>query len=206
MGCGGGVLFYRSDFISIKNVFKKEGVYMPLPNEHIYTINDILALPEGQRAELIDGVIYDMAPPSRIHQRLVLNISRIIADHIDQRRKDCEINISPFGVYPGNDNKNYLEPDIIVVCDKKKLDNTGCHGAPDWIIEVVSPGTRQMDYMRKLFLYHRSGVLLYWIVDPSDNTVTVYDFKADTMERYLFTDSIPVAICEDFAIRVADFK
>ena len=150
---------------------------MPLPKEHLYTIEDIYALPDGERAELIDGQIYYMAPPKRRHQRIVLNLSWKIADHIDSKGGSCEVNIAPFAVFLSEDDLNYVEPDISVVCDPKKLDDQGCKGAPDWVIEVVSPGTRRMDYGVKLFKYRTAGVREYWIVDPASRTVSVYTLE-----------------------------
>ena len=148
-----------------------------LKKEDIYTINDIYTLPDGERAELIDGKIYYMAPPGRTHQRLLFSLSRKIADHIDSENGDCEVNIAPFAVFLNSDDTNYVEPDISVVCDLSKLDEKGCHGAPDWIIEIVSPGNKPMDYFTKLFKYRSSDVREYWIVDPAKEMTTVYRFE-----------------------------
>lgn len=173
-----------------------------LRKEEIYTTQDIDLLPEGARAELIDGQIYDMAPPTRTHQRILGLLYRKIADHIDSNKGRCEVNIAPFAVYLNNDDLNYVEPDICVVCDPGKLDDRGCHGAPDWILEVVSPGSRQMDYFKKLFKYRTAGVKEYWIVDPMKNQVVVYDFKQDRIEEYSFEEQIPVGIFEGFSLSV----
>ncbi|MCD7882723.1 MAG: Uma2 family endonuclease [Lachnospiraceae bacterium] len=173
---------------------------MPLPKEQIYTIDDIYALPDTLRAELIDGRIYYMAPPSRKHQRIVLSLSRKIADYIDAKGGSCEVNISPFGVFLNENDSTYLEPDISVVCDPNKLSDRGCEGAPDWIIEIVSPGSRQHDYLTKLFLYRPAGVLEYWLVDPDKNRITVYDFAKNEQNEYSFTDVVPVGIYSDFSI------
>ena len=115
------------------------------PKEKIYTVADIYNLPDGQRAELIDGKIYNMAPPSRIHQRIVLSLSRKLADYVEQNHKECEVDIAPFAVFLNKDDYNYLEPDVSVICDQSKLDDRGCNGSPDFIIEVVSPSTMRMD-------------------------------------------------------------
>ena len=96
---------------------------MPLPKQKAYTIEDIYTLPDGERAELIDGQIYYMAPPTRTHQRIVLSLSRKIADYIDSNNGICEVNVSPFAVFLNADDKRYLEPDVFVVCDKDKLDD-----------------------------------------------------------------------------------
>lgn len=170
--------------------------------EEPYTIEDIYALPEGQRAELIDGRIYDMAPPSRKHQGILLSLSRKIADYIDSQNGSCEVDIAPFAVLLNEDALNYVEPDISVICDKSKLDDTGCHGAPDWIIEIVSPSSKRMDYLIKLFKYRNAGVKEYWIIDESKNRITVYNFAHDTIEEYSFSDDVPVGIYEEFSIKV----
>ena len=174
---------------------------MPLPKQKTYTIEDIYALADGERAELIDGQIFYMAPPTRTHQRIVLSLSRKIADYIDQNSGTCEVNVSPFAVYLNADDKRYLEPDIFVVCDQDKLDEKGCHGAPDWVIEVVSPGSREMDYYIKLALYKESGVRLYWMVDIERKTIVVYDLEHESIPAlYHFVDSVPVVIYLDFKI------
>ena len=102
-----------------------------------YTIEDIYALPEGKRAELIDGQMYMMAAPSRTHQRICLALLRKIADYIDKKGGSCEVDIAPFAVFLNADDKTYVEPDISVICDKEKLNDKGCNGAPYWIIEIV---------------------------------------------------------------------
>ena len=167
---------------------------MDLANEPLYTVKYIENLPEGERAELIDGVIYDMASPTRMHQRLLFELARIIADFIDNNKGECEVNVAPFAVYLNNDEYNYVEPDLFVVCDKEKLDDKGCHGAPDWIIEVVSSSSQRMDYELKLFKYRTAGVREYWIVDPKAETVFVHNFEKNEMETYRFSDLVPVRI------------
>ncbi len=173
-----------------------------LKKEELYTIEDIYALPDGKRAELIDGRIYYMAPPTRTHQQLLLSLSRKIADYIDAKKGDCEVNIAPFAVFLSEDGTDYVEPDIAVICDLSKLDDKGCHGAPDWIIEIVSPGNKPMDYFTKLFKYRTAGVREYWIVDSERNMITVYGFEKETMEQYSFDEEIPVGIYEGLFLRV----
>lgn len=173
-----------------------------LRKEAIYTIKDIYALPDGARAELLDGKIYYMAPPSREHQRILLSLSRSIADYIDSRGGNCEVNIAPFAVFLSQDDINYVEPDISIVCDSSKLDDKGCHGAPDWIIEIVSPGSRSMDYFKKLLKYQAAGVREYWIVDPASKQVMVYRFEKDIVEQYPFGEKVPAGIYEGFSIKV----
>lgn len=139
---------------------------MSSKNEKTYTIEDIYNLPEGSRSELIDGKIYMMAPPNRLHQEMVLGLARKIADHIEKNHGSCKPFIAPFAVFLNADDKTYVEPDISVICDSKKLTEDGCSGAPEWIIEIVSPGSKRMDYMVKLFKYRNAGVKEYWIADP----------------------------------------
>lgn len=173
---------------------------MPLPQERIYTTEDIYNLPEGTRAELIDGHIYYMAPPTRRHQQILLSLSRSIADYIDQNTGTCEVDIAPFAVFLNKNDKNYVEPDISVICKKDNLSDKGCMGAPDWIIEIVSPGSRRMDYFVKLFKYRTAGVREYWIVDPEKNRILVYSFESEDTMEYSFSDSVPSGIYTDFSI------
>lgn len=175
---------------------------MPLLQEKIYTIDDIYALPDGERAELIDGDIYYMAPPNRIHQKISWKLHQAIANYIDSNKGTCEVYAAPFAVFLNEDNKNYVEPDISVICDKNKLTDKGCKGAPDWIIEIVSTGSRRMDYYTKLFKYRTAGVREYWIVDPEKERVTVYNFEKETTDEYTFNSPVPVGIYEGFSITV----
>jgi len=175
---------------------------MPALKTETYTIDDIYALPDGQRAELIDGVIYDMAPPNIKHQRISNYLSTEISLYIRAKKGSCEVFTAPFAVFLNANNKTYVEPDISVICDKTKLENEkGCMGAPDWIIEIVSQSTKRMDYGLKLFKYCNSGVREYWIVDPMKNSVMVYNFeKEPTMEEYSFSDKVKSGIYEDLEI------
>lgn len=178
---------------------------MALPLGKSYTIEDIYALPEGQRAELIDGQMYMMAPPMRIHQKLVSQFTTTISNYISSKHGDCEVYPAPFAVFLNKDDRNYVEPDISVICDKSKLDDKGCNGAPDWIIEITSPSNPQNDYGIKLFKYRTAGVREYWIVNPSKQTVIVYDFEnEEKTNQYSFDDTVPVCIYEDFNICIAD--
>ena len=167
----------------------------------LYTLEDIYALPEGQRAELIDGQIFYMAPPSRKHQRLTIELSTLINNYIKSNNGSCEVDVAPFAVFLNADDKNYVEPDISVICDRNKLNDKGCMGAPDWIIEVVSPASRCMDYATKLFKYRTAGVREYWIVDAEKNRITAYTFGSEeNMNEYSFTDDVPVFIYPGFSV------
>ncbi len=178
---------------------------MEFPREKLYTIDNIYDLPSGQRAELIDGHMYMMSPPSRIHQKLVNRLSQTITNYIDSRHGNCEVYPAPFSVFLNEDDRNYVEPDISIVCDSDKLDDRGCNGAPDWVIKITSPSDPQRDYGIKLFKYRAAGVREYWIVNPLARTVNVYDFDRDAgTNLYVFDDCIPVCIYEDLRIRISD--
>ena len=178
---------------------------MEFPQEKIYTIEDIYALPEGRRAELIDGRMYMMAPPRRIHQEIVSQFTKVIGQYIDAHDGLCKVYPAPFAVFLNQDDRNYVEPDISVICDRKKLNEYGCNGAPDWVIEVISPSDPQRDYGIKLFKYRTAGVREYWIVNPLTHTVTVYDFEHETgTNQYVFDDTIPVCIYEDLNICISE--
>ena len=179
---------------------------MPLPKEELYTIDDIYSLPEGERAELIDGQIYNMAPPSRHHQEITMELSTAIQSYIRSKKGNCRVYAAPFAVQLDEDSHTYVEPDISVICDPNKLDERGCKGAPDWIIEIVSPASRRMDYYTKLFRYRTAGVREYWIVDPSKNQIIVYDFEHGDMEQFTFQDSIKAGIYEDLFIRLENVE
>ena len=178
----------------------KRSGFMPLEEKRVYTIDDIENLPEGERAELIDGKIYYMSSPRLVHQRLLVELSARIYNYIKEKGGPCEVLPAPFAVFINKDRHNYVEPDISVICDKSKLDERGCHGAPDWVIEIVSTSSRQMDYYRKLFKYCSAGVREYWIVDPERNRVLVYNSENEEIQDCTFADSVKVGIYEDFYI------
>lgn len=173
---------------------------MPFPKEHIYTIEDIYNLPEGQRAELIDGRFYNMAPPSPKHQAITGELFADIRNYVREKGGPCKIYISPFAVFLNKDDTNYVEPDITVICKPDKIDSRGCKGAPDWVVEVVSPGSRRMDYSIKLFKYRSAGVREYWIVDPDKNRIMVHNFEHEDINEYTFSDTVKTGIYEDLSI------
>ena len=173
---------------------------MPLPKEELYTTDFIYNLPDGERAELIDGQIYYMAPPTFTHQKLIFELSLAIGNYIKSKKGICEVIPAPFAVFLNEDDKNYVEPDISVICDKSKLTDKGCTGAPDWIIEIVSPGSIRMDYHIKLFKYRTAEVREYWIVDPLKNRIMVYNFETETVEEYTFSDKVKASIYNNLEI------
>ena len=178
---------------------------MPLPKHHTYTSEDYWNLPDGERAELIDGQLYNMAPPSRMHQRLIMELSATIRDYIRSHHGSCQVYPAPFAVNLNADDKDWVEPDISVICDNHKLTDRGCDGAPDLVIEVVSPSSSRMDYIIKLNLYMTAGVREYWIVDPSRQRTTVYHLESgDAPTIFAFNQTLSVGIFPELEICIAD--
>ena len=178
---------------------------MPLANQKSYTIEDIYNLPEGARAELIDGSLYMMASPSRMHQEIVGELFGVIRDYIKKENGSCKTYVAPFAVFLNQDDRTYVEPDISVICDKSKLDDRGCVGAPDWIIEIASPSTKRTDYGVKLFKYRSAGVREYWIVNPLTRTVNVYALEKEELnDQYSFDDDIAVCIYDNLTINITE--
>ena len=134
----------------------------PVKSDRSYTVEDYYKTPEGVHMELINGVFYDMAPPNRAHQKISGELFGTIRDHIRSKGGSCEVYAAPFGVqlFP-DDDTTVVEPDINVICDKNKLTDRGCTGAPDWIIEIISPSTTSRDYIKKRELYKKAGVRYY---------------------------------------------
>ena len=178
---------------------------MPLPKKLGYTSMDYWNLPEKCRAELIDGQLYDMAPPDFMHQKLVSVLHYTIFDYIKAKKGICEVIPSPFAVNLNADDKTWVEPDISVICDNNKINSRGCEGPPDWIIEIVSPSSTKTDYIIKLFKYRSAGVREYWIINPMKQVVQTYYFEPDEDSNlFSFQDTIPVHIFPDLAICVSE--
>lgn len=187
---------------------------LPLRDAQRHTYGEYRAWPEDVRYELIDGVAYAMAPPVRVHQRVAGELFRQIADALED--SPCEVNIAPFDVRlpdideADDDILTAVQPDIVVVCDRNKLDVRGCRGAPDLVIEVLSPSTAAHDQTVKLAAYERHGVKEYWLVHPADRIVTVYKWAngaygrpaISEFEGSLASEAVP-AISIDWARIVA---
>lgn len=175
---------------------------MALAQAKICTEEDYYNIPEDVRAELIDGQIYYQAAPSRVHQEISSALHICIGNYINSKKGSCKVYYAPFAVKLFKDRKNIVEPDISVICDPDKLTEQGCTGAPDWIIEIISPGNPEHDYIRKLNLYKDAGVREYWIVDPRNEKVFVYFFdQAEfSVDSYTFQDRIKVNIYDDLWI------
>lgn len=185
---------------------RKEESFMEKRDGKGYTIADIEALPDGERAELIDGEMFMMATPMTVHQRILVKLVFEIETYIRKNKGNCELLPAPFGVFIKKDERNYVEPDISVICHGDKLDEKGCHGAPDWVIEIVSPSSRKMDYVRKTALYQETGVREYWIVDPDRETVTIYEAdRWDIPSCHSFSERIQTGIYKDLYLDFTEF-
>lgn len=171
------------------------------------TVADMEALPESTRAELIDGVIYDMAAPTIAHQRIVGFLTVEISLYIRSKGGKCEVFPAPFDVQLDKDEYTLVQPDISVICDKDKLSNgKRCIGAPDWVIEVVSPSSDTSDYKLKLFKYQAAGVREYWIIDPDAERISVFRFESDTFQILPFTATVKSGIYPDLEINFSGLE
>ncbi len=162
-----------------------------------YTIEDIIALPEDVRAELIDGVIYDMASPTQTHQLIAGEVHRQISTFILDHKGGCIPYIAPMDVQLDCDDKTMLEPDVMIVCNPDRQDRKRIYGAPDFVLEVLSPSTRKKDCYIKQQKYMDAKVREYWIVDPDQKVVIVHFFESELSPQiYPMYDPIPVNIYE----------
>lgn len=176
----------------------------------VYTYTDYESFTENQRLEIIDGYIYNMSPaPSRIHQEIISKLITTLNNYINSNNGKCKVYPAPFDVFLNDtdniDNcKNIVQPDISVICDINKLNDKGCVGSPDFIIEVVSPFNPSNDYIRKLSLYERFKVREYWIVNPMNKNILVYilddNMKYAAPVYYTFETKIKVGIYDNLEI------
>ena len=170
-----------------------------------FTVEDYLKLPEEERMEIIDGVIYDMAAPTDIHQVIRDEVFARFREHVRKKKGKCITITSPIDVQLDCDNRTMVQPDVIIVCDRNKFKKGRIFGAPDLVVEVLSDSTRKKDIVIKTSKYCNAGVREYWIVDPKKKRVHVYQFEEDYAPTiYTFADKVPVGIwnneCEvDFA-------
>ena len=161
------------------------------------TIEDYYALPEDTRVELMDGVFYDMYSPTFLHQRIAGEIYRQIANYIMDQGGDCQPFVSPVDVQLDCDQWTMVQPDVGIICDKNQVKKWGIYGAPDFLVEIISPSTKVKDYTKKLFKYMNAGVREYWILDPYQQKLLVYFFESETYPVIYGVDQpVPVGIYE----------
>jgi Uma2 family endonuclease len=171
-------------------------------NYKCYTCDEVDSWDSDERYELIDGELYLMASPLRVHQKISFDLSRQFGNFLFG--KSCEAYCAPFAVYLNDDNFTKVEPDIVVVCDKSKLTDKGLRGAPDLIIEILSPSSLRRDKITKFNLYLNAGVREYWIVEPENEIVSVYILRNGeyTVRSYSETDTISVNVLEGCLIEL----
>ncbi len=174
-----------------------------------FTYRDYLGWPDGERWELIHGHAYNMTPaPSRRHQELSVELLRQFANFLLD--KPCKVFGAPFDVrLPDKDEadadiQTVVQPDILIVCDESKLDDRGCKGSPDLVVEIMSPATARKDLKEKFRLYEEKGVREYWVVEPSAKTVMVFRRSEEGVfgrpEVYSEEDMLTVGIFDGLAV------
>ena len=192
---------------------------LKLDREETYTYADYLEWDENVRAEIINGHVYMMSPPLTIHERISRKLYMKLANFLEG--KTCEVFDAPFGVrlFPKEDKSDntVVEPDIVVICDPSKIDERGCNGAPDLVIEILSPSNRYKDRLLKFHSYLKAGVREYWVVFPDENIIEVnvlndeqylhrlYGInEPDTKEDERAPEIIPVSVLPGFEIDLKD--
>ncbi|KLU59470.1 hypothetical protein CEB3_c44560 [Peptococcaceae bacterium CEB3] len=182
---------------------------LPQKEKAEYSYADYLTWPEDERWEIIDGIAYLRAAPSPRHQEIL--VALLVPFYYYLAGKPCKIYPAPFSVRLAGNAKEkdenirkVVEPDITVVCDKTKLDDKGCHGAPDLIVEIVSPSSAKMDKLIKFDKYEKAGVKEYWLVEPDPKLVTVFTLQDDRKygrpDIYTEEDTVKVSIFPDLVI------
>lgn len=176
-------------------VAESKSYYGPAKRPGEYTLKDYYALPEDQRVELIDGMFYDMTSPAGVHQLLAGAIFADLLAYVQREGGDCMPIISPFDVQLDKDDRTMVEPDVMIVCDRKKIKRRCVYGAPDFIVEILSPSTKKKDLTIKMKKYMDAGVREYWIIWPDTQKVAVYMLDGDMCPTiYGFDSCIPVGI------------
>ena len=180
---------------------------LPGKKQGEYTLDDYLALPDDRRVELIDGVFYDMTGPSYTHQSVVGQIHWQLINQKKAHTCPCHPFVAPADVQLDCDNRTIVQPDVLVVCDLSRIQNGRYFGAPDFVVEVLSPSTRNKDMFLKAGKYQNAGVRELWLVDPKERRVMSYDFREGEVRLsiYGFEDKVPVLISDgdcavDFAL------
>ena len=183
----------------------------PQENMQSFTAEDYYETPEGYPLELINGRFFVMKSPGARHQSIVYELGYAIGSYIKKHKGKCRVYPGPFDVELPTEKGTVVVPDITVICDTSMVDEKGCKGVPDWIIEVLSSSTQSRDKKEKLEVYEMVGVREYWIVDPIENKVCVYRrAKAEGQrgyslpDTYTFDDEILSGLFEGFEIRMSE--
>ncbi|MDD6207267.1 MAG: Uma2 family endonuclease [Clostridiales bacterium] len=177
-----------------RNMVREEPAYSA-HKQGSYTVDDYRALPEEKRVELIDGYFYDMSAPTFLHQRIGGEVYRQIANFIMEHEGDCQPLIAPVDIQLDCDEKTMVQPDVAILCADGKIRWWGVFGAPDFILEIISPSTKRKDYTKKLTKYMAAGVREYWILDPYQKKLLVYFFESEECPViYGLDQPVPIGI------------
>lgn len=180
--------------------------------DKFYTYEDYCKFDDDKRREIIDGVIYLMSPGANSeHQEIAFNLSGIFYNYF--KDKKCKAFFAPYDVRLPKEGEtketvsNIVQPDIVVICDRNKIDRRGCFGAPDLAIEILSPSTSRVDKVKKLNLYQEHGIREYWIVDPTNQTIDRFSLDESTgkykqVEYFGRSDTITPVIFPDFTLKL----
>jgi Uma2 family endonuclease len=183
-------------------------------DDRLYLYRDYRAWPDDERWELIDGVAWNMSPaPSMAHQALSAELTYAIRSFLG--KSGCRVFAAPFDILlpespdqADDDVPNVVQPDLAVICDPSRLRPFGCVGAPDWVIEILSPYTSRRDMVKKLSLYERHGVREYWVIDPGNRYVHVYvrgeDGRYPDPELFVGAATIRSVACQGFELRLEE--
>lgn len=170
-----------------------------------YDGDDIEKLSEGTLAELIDGKLYMLSAPNTKHQQISGRMFYVMMDHIFRHKGICQVYAAPFDVRLFADDKTVVQPDISVICDPDKLTERGCSGAPDWVVEIVSESNASHDYVRKLMKYQKAGMREYWIVDPYQELISVYNFEdPQRTAQYTWEETVPSGVLEGLCVNLKE--
>lgn len=198
--CGETVSPRYDTLMALESLFKEQPVFCETSayqahTQGSYTIDDYRSLPDDQRVELIDGYFYEMNAPTIYHQLIGGEVYRQIAGFIKEKGGDCLPFIAPVDVQLDCDEHTMVQPDVGILCDREKMRRWGIYGAPDFLLEVISPSTGRKDYTKKLEKYMNAGVREYWILDPYQSKLLVYFFESEVCPViYGLDQPVPVNI------------
>lgn len=197
-----GLDYYKMEDYGAGVSIIRETAEFQAKKEERDTLDTYYALPQDTRAELIDGEIYYMSAPSANHQIILGELSYTLQAYLKKNGSSCRLFFGPYDVCLDNDNYTMVQPDLMIICDSEKYKGgVRCNGAPDFIIEIISPSNPRHDYFRKLQKYENAGVKEYWIVDPLKMRVLVYAFAEETVPViHTFEDKVESVLYPGMAV------